>query len=95
MQWLSRTKSSWHPTRFRYSLTFRSLAELDFDAALFSGHRQASESFLDQFSRHEQGAMCRLPDLLKAKVLSQQRKTSETSSVVGSGWGACKEDRSA
>eukprot|EP00971_Amphidinium_carterae_P252169 5006759-Amphidinium_carterae.1 len=67
-----------------YAGAMKVTAELDFDAALFTGHRQQSESFLAfaarktiEFSRYEQGAQCRLPDQLKAKVLLRQCKASE------------------
>eukprot|EP00971_Amphidinium_carterae_P271968 5397502-Amphidinium_carterae.2 len=59
-------------------------AELDFDAALFSGSRQSGESFLAfvarktvEFARYEHGAQCQLPDHLKAKVLLRQCKATE------------------
>eukprot|EP00971_Amphidinium_carterae_P265111 5258903-Amphidinium_carterae.1 len=71
-----------------YTGAMKVTAELDFDAALtaalFTGHRQSSESFLAfaarktiEFTRYEQGTQCRLPDQLKAKVLLRQCKASE------------------
>eukprot|EP00971_Amphidinium_carterae_P153241 3037908-Amphidinium_carterae.1 len=67
-----------------YEGAMKVTAELDFDAALFTGYRQTGENFLAfvarktiEFARYENGAQCQLPDQLKAKVLLRQCKATE------------------